>query len=423
MLRKNRPMAQPPIHSTNLGLKPTVSLYRAQKQAPGNIGERAESRRRLVSKRSGINWQAVVQKGKWRPVAGRVRNPAVCSVCGFEGTGGKMANMMLKLHVRQYHPMFKDNWEQMIKDNKMKIEEEEEVAEEMEETDNVLEKGKESEDDAGATPSIKTHSQRRKVPIYKEPSTPALDKYPVTGDDYDYSIIDTFIGVQGFSKVDADITKQEVSRGTSENNTFNNIMRSRDNVYHLHSCQLCPHKVSHLAGIKRHLNKKHLKLLKPFTCSVCQTRFQDPRMVNMHVQLHHSSYDANKEETSEPAVLAPADETSTVETKEALEDKEGELMKCEECEYKTSNKGHIKIHMIELHGKGNPWNTWSCEQCTFRTTTRGRLLNHKKEIHNDSLQMGNSCQKDESKVVSDESESKQPKVERSNEGVTEFRCI
>ena len=216
-----------------LSLKSIASLYGVQKKAPGTVVKRAKSHRRLVSKRSGINWQAFVLRGKWRPVAGRVRNPAVCSVCGFEGTGGKIANAMLKLHVRQYHPMFKDNWEQMIKDNEMKIEEEESMAEEMEEIDNVLEKGKESEDDTGATRLTKTGK-----------------------------------------------------------------------------------------------------------------------------------------------------------------DKEGGLIKCAECVYKTSNKGHIKIHMIEHHGKGNPWNTWSCDHCNFRTTTRGRLLNHKKEIHNDQFETSGTESKD-----------------------------
>ena len=46
-----------------------------------------------------------------------------------------------------------------------------------------------------------------------------------------------------------------------------------DEVYHLNTCLLCPYKVHHLAGIVRHLNKKHLKLLKAFKCLVCHTRF------------------------------------------------------------------------------------------------------------------------------------------------------
>ena len=50
---------------------------------------------RLASKsKVGIDWDSIVGKARWRPSPGRIRNPCVCSECGFEGTG-KLANAML----------------------------------------------------------------------------------------------------------------------------------------------------------------------------------------------------------------------------------------------------------------------------------------------------------------------------------------
>ena len=175
--------------------------------------------------------------------------------------------------------------------------------------------------------------------------------------------------------------------------------------------------------VKKILNESSMN------CKECSFITDDKVTLLRHIKGGHAfkTNQANDKKKGKGISLGSKNKGSAINKKEeVLED----IIKCGECEYQTSSRANIQIHMAEVHGKGNPWSTWSCEKCNFRTTTRGRLLNHKKEIHNGelevppgSLQMMNSCRKDESKVVSDESESKQPKVEGSNEGVTEFRCI
>ena len=120
--------------------------------------------------------------------------------------------------------MFKNAWQRMIRDNKAKFEEEDALEDEMaesekeEKVEDVYEfQGKET------TSQVKAFPRRSPRVQYAEAQESVSPSAEESGDNYDYGIIDTFIGRQGFSQVDADITKDEVRKGTSETNTFNRV--------------------------------------------------------------------------------------------------------------------------------------------------------------------------------------------------------
>ena len=81
-------------------------------------------------------------------------------------------------------------------------------------------------------------------------------------DKYDYSLVDAFVGVNGFSEAQAEVTKAEIRKGTSEINTFNTFFGlSQGSLWK--RCLICPegdksNTLKSDMAIVRHLNRDAL---------------------------------------------------------------------------------------------------------------------------------------------------------------------
>ena len=105
----------------------------------------------------------------------------------------------------------------MIKDNEARFEEEDALEDEMAESEKE-EKVEDVYKFQGNAPPVKAYprrSPRRRGNTQpneeQDPTSPSAEE---SGDTYDYSIIDSFIGVEGFSEVDAEITRTRSAGGT-----------------------------------------------------------------------------------------------------------------------------------------------------------------------------------------------------------------
>ena len=78
-------------------------------------------------------------------------------------------------------------------------------------------------------------------------------------DKYDYAVIDAFVGVNGFSQAQAELTKAEIRKGNSEINTFNTFFGlGQKSIFK--RCLICPegqksNSLKSDMGIVRHLNR------------------------------------------------------------------------------------------------------------------------------------------------------------------------
>ena len=57
--------------------------------------------------------------------------------------------------------------------------------------------------------------------------------------------------------------------------------------------------------------------------------------------------------------------------------KEGPELHCDQCDYKTHRKDHLKLHIAANHDAP----TFSCDQCDYTTTSAFRFEAHKKKPH------------------------------------------
>ena len=54
-----------------------------------------------------------------------------------------------------------------------------------------------------------------------------------------------------------------------------------------------------------------------------------------------------------------------------------ENLLCDQCEFKTKNKCHLKTHIESIHEGIKHY----CNQCDFQSTQKHRLKTHLKSIH------------------------------------------
>ena len=53
------------------------------------------------------------------------------------------------------------------------------------------------------------------------------------------------------------------------------------------------------------------------------------------------------------------------------------IYKCNECDYKATQKGNLKTHQNSVHGGI----TYKCKECDYQATKKGNFKKHEKSIH------------------------------------------
>ena len=73
---------------------------------------------------------------------------------------------------------------------------------------------------------------------------------------------------------------------------------------------------------------------------------------------------------------------------------------CDQCEYRSTQKGSLKTHKKSIHEGVR----YGCDQCTFKAINKNDLKRHNKSIHKDAtskqgIEIQNTYEKDTNKVI------------------------
>ena len=55
--------------------------------------------------------------------------------------------------------------------------------------------------------------------------------------------------------------------------------------------------------------------------------------------------------------------------------------KCKNCDYKTTQKGHLKKHIESVHEGIKPANKFKCNICDYETVQNSKLKKHINSVH------------------------------------------
>ena len=113
----------------------------------------------------------------------------------------------------------------------------------------------------------------------------------------------------------------------------------------IYPCNICEYRASDTYRMNDHMKTVHSNE-RPFECSVCHTSFKLDKLLKTHFKKVHSN-----------------------DTKK---------YSCNQCDYATSDKCHLKTHINSVHLGLRPF---KCDTCESTFTQQSHLNYHRKSIH------------------------------------------
>ena len=136
-----------------------------------------------------------------------------------------------------------------------------------------------------------------------------------------------------------------------------NNLKTNQLVRYLSNCLLTFRYISGLLpednGLKLYLKMKHSGLIQKHSCYQCSSSFTRKDSLERHVKIQH----------------------------------EGFRLKCEFCEHTSTQKGHLKVHINEVHMKIKQLNE-ECTLCDFKPRDLYHLKLHINSVH---LKLKSKC--------------------------------
>ena len=114
-------------------------------------------------------------------------------------------------------------------------------------------------------------------------------------------------------------------------------------------CKICDQKLENRYKLKKHIDELHLGLESNeiFTCSICKSTFDKKVKLDYHVRKEHK-------------------------------EKPSKSLKCDICDFKTSNKQNLDQHQARIHSLGRPQ---SCSECPYVAPHRKLVYEHFQKNH------------------------------------------
>ena len=157
-----------------------------------------------------------------------------------------------------------------------------------------------------------------------------------------------------------------------------------------HNCNFCSYKTSKSHDLKRHLSRKHTGE-KPFDCKFCSKSFAIHIDLKRHIKHFHS-------EDSDATTLEEQSAERGETTKSGKFDSKNDLVmstdnnmdsdsnterkditnKCNLCNYKTSRRHNLKMHILRIHKVEKPFH---CKFCSNSYSIQVDLKAHIKHFH------------------------------------------
>ena len=170
-----------------------------------------------------------------------------------------------------------------------------------------------------------------------------------------------------------------------------------NNYNYLFKCSMCDKKsISTLAALKEHVllvhngeNLHELDLLdeKPYKCDRCESKFQSPTLLAVHVRdVHHNFTESFPCEYCAQMYDTPKRLKGHVDTVH----KNRYTYKCGECDKIFKSKANFMSHTNSHRGL----KPFICEYCSKSFTSKALMTNHKRYVHlNDRIHKCHLCEK------------------------------
>ena len=159
------------------------------------------------------------------------------------------------------------------------------------------------------------------------------------------------------------------------------------------NCKDCNYATNYLPNLNTHVSAMHEKKVRQ--CSHCSFNTTWNTSFHEHMRFAHAFFKKKlkpSDENKSQPVLCDDCGFSTFSQKQFNAHKlvncqsqsiiqyvsnEAAKYPCDQCNYKTTQKGHLKRHIQSIHeGVKFP-----CDQCKYKATFKGNLLLHKRAIH------------------------------------------
>ena len=160
-------------------------------------------------------------------------------------------------------------------------------------------------------------------------------------------------------------------------------------------CTDCPYSCSNKKALKRHVEQVH-EGKKKYSCSVCDMKYYRRGVIKNHILTVHKNIDAQiiylacifcasgrEHESCERS----QEEDDHVDISDELKTEANQDYKCQDCDYKSSQKRYILTHSQLNHGSDAlPEKViLNCKQCEFETSRSMSLSIHVRAIHNQEV--------------------------------------
>ena len=173
----------------------------------------------------------------------------------------------------------------------------------------------------------------------------------------------------------------------------------------LYQCNICNSRFMKAQLLKQHVESVH-EGHEIFNCSICNSKFTHNISLTRHIELVHLKsfnifltefdFDHYKKEKNinqekfevifdvpdrnEPSISTGSNSIDKKENKQISQISDVHERKnpsnCEKCEFKTSTKHHMKIHMSEMHVENKKKKPFKCDTCYKSYTTKNNLKSH-----------------------------------------------
>ena len=146
------------------------------------------------------------------------------------------------------------------------------------------------------------------------------------------------------------------------------------------SCKTCDFKASTLEKLEIHERKDHNA--EQISCPLCDAKLMSKSILKTHIRkIHKKTY---------ATIVCKHCDYSTKHGSEMHRHRkrhEGNLLLCDQCEYKTDTQRVLRQHKDRLHDTTE----YNCKSCEYRSNTMRKLYFHERAVHRGILYNCESC--------------------------------
>ena len=163
------------------------------------------------------------------------------------------------------------------------------------------------------------------------------------------------------------------------------------------ACHVCKKPFKEMEEFQRHLKEEH-QIFDEHPCTKCELKFQTEAILAIHLMDAHNYTEENvavlfgtaqkvvKHFTERDTFQFQCDichaklktEKSLIRHNKQIHEKHKHNIKCDQCDFVTSEDNLLKVHIITKHEKATKY---PCDQCSYVTNIRSALKQHVERQH------------------------------------------